>query len=137
MKRKLKVYEIAYASGMFRCNNRQTTNIYSTKKLKDGDFIVVEHIDCGVFMGQVLEDVSKTYYADYTDDEIKTVIEYRYVQDIDLSNFIAEKEKEKRKEELKQKMKERFKVIDEEKKYQYYAQLDDEMKAMYEEYKQL
>ena len=34
-------------------------------------------------------------------------------------------------------MKERFKVIDEEKKYQYYAQLDDEMKEMYEEYKQL
>lgn len=137
MKRKLKVYEIAYASGMFRCNNRQTSNIYSTKKLKDGDFIVVEHIDCGVFIGQVLEDVSKTDYEDYTDDKIKTVIEYRYVQDIDLSNFIAEKEKEKRKEELKQKMQERFKVIDEEKKYQYYAQLDDEMKAMYEEYKQL
>ena len=137
MKRKLKVYKIAYASGMFRCNNRQTSNIYSTKKLKDGDFIVVEHIDCGVFIGQVLEDVSKTNYEDYTDDEIKTVIEYRYVQDIDLSNFIAEKEKEKRKEELKQKMKERFKVIDEKKKYQYYAQLDDEMKAMYEEYKQL
>lgn len=137
MKRKLKVYKIAYASGMFRCNNRQISNIYSTKKLKDGDFIVVEHIDCGVFIGQVLEDVSKTYYEDYTDDEIKTVIEYRYVQDIDLSNFIAEKEKEKRKEELKQKMQERFKVIDEEKKYQYYAQLDDEMKAMYEEYKQL
>ena len=137
MKRKLKVYEIAYASSMFRCNNRQITTIYSTKKLKDGDFIVVEHIDCGVFIGQVLEDVSKTNYEDYTDDEIKTVIEYRYVQDIDLSNFIAEKEKEKRKEELKQKMQERFKVIDEEKKYQYYAKLDDEMKAMYEEYKQL
>lgn len=137
MKRKLKVYEIAYASGMFRCNNRQTTNIYSTKKLKDGDFIVVEHIDCGVFIGQVLEDVSKTDYEDYTDDEIKTVIEYRYVQNIDLSDYTKEIENKKRKEELKQKMQERFKVIDEEKKYQYYAQLDDEMKAMYEEYKQL
>lgn len=137
MKRKLKVYEIAYASGMFRCNNRQTTNIYSTKKLKDGDFIVVEHIDCGVFIGQVLEDVSKTDYEDYTDDEIKTVIEYRYIQNIDLSDYNKEIENKKRKEELKQKMQERFKVIDEEKKYQYYAQLDDEMKAMYEEYKQL
>lgn len=30
MKRKLKVYKIAYASGMLRCNNRQTSNIYST-----------------------------------------------------------------------------------------------------------
>lgn len=137
MKRKLKVYKIAYASGMFRCNNRQTSNIYSTKKLKDGDFIVVEHIDYGVFIGQVLEDVSKTDYEDYTDDEIKTVIEYRYVQDIDLSDYTKEIENKKRKEELKQKMQERFKVIDEEKKYQYYAQLDDEMKAMYEEYKQL
>ena len=75
MKRKLKVYKIAYASGMFRCNNRQTSNIYSTKKLKDGDFIVVEHIDWGVFIGQVLEDVSKTYYEDYTDDEMKAMYE--------------------------------------------------------------
>lgn len=31
MKRKLKVYKIAYASGMFRCNNRQTSKLCSIR----------------------------------------------------------------------------------------------------------
>lgn len=136
MERKLKVYEVSYASGMFRCDNRQTTDIYSTKDLKEGDFIVVEHINCGIFIGQVIQDI--TYdFKDCTDDDIKSDIDYRYLQDINLSNFIREIENKKRKEELKQKMQERFKKIDEEKKYEYYAKLDSELKNMYEEYKQL
>lgn len=137
MERKLRVYVVRYASGLFRNNNRQEQNIYSEKELKKDDFIVVEHVDCGVFIGQVLEDISDTDYEDYTDDEIKRETEYRYVQHIDLSNYIAGIENAKRKEELKKQMDKKFAEIDKEKKYQYYAELDFDFRAMYEEYKNL
>lgn len=139
MERKLKVYNVRYASGMFRgiAYGKQEQYIYSEKELKKDDFIVVEHIDCGVFIGQVLENVSDTDFEDYTDDDIKKEVEYRYVQDIDLSNYLAGIEKAKRKEELKTEMEERFKAIDKEQKFKYYAELDSDFKAMYEEYKNL
>jgi len=137
MERKLKVYKVRYASGLFRNNNRQEQDIYSEKELKNDDFIVVEHVDCGVYIGQVLEDVSENVWGDCTDNEIKENIDYRYVQDIDLSDYLANIEKQKRKEELKEEMEKKFAEIDKEKKYQYYAELDSDFKDMYEEYKNL
>lgn len=137
MERKLNVYLIKYASGLFRNNNRQEQFIYSDKKLNKEDFIVVEHIDCGVFIGQVLEDASDNDFEDYTDDEIRNELEYRYVQDIDLTNYMNGIERAKRKEKLKSEMEKKFAEIDKEKKYQYYADLDYEFRAIYEEYKNL
>lgn len=98
MKRKLKVYSVSYASGMFRDNSYQETEIYSEKKLKIGDFIVVEHTGYGLFIGQVLEDYSAL--TDYTDKEIKDNIEYRYIQTIDLTDYIAEIKKTERKKRV-------------------------------------
>lgn len=137
MEKKLKVYEVGYVSAMFRCENYQTTNIYSDKELKKGDFIIVEHIDCGLFIGKVLMDNSDCDFEDCSDSEIKEAIRYKYVQDIDLSNYFAEKEKQKRKEELKAEMEKKFAEIDKEQKYQYYADLDYSFRAIYEEYKNL
>ena len=137
MSKKLKVYTIRYASGIFRNNNRQEVNIYSEIELKKDEFIVVEHIDCGLFIGQVLMDVSEIDYEDYTDDEIKEEIEYRYIQPINLVGYFSEIDKKKRKEELKQKMEEKFKEIDKEQKYAYYSELNDEFKELYSEYKSL
>lgn len=137
MERKLKVYEVDYASGMFRYNNRQSTSIYSTKELKVGDFIIVEHIGYGVFIGQVVMDVSKIDYEDCSDNEIKEELEYRYIQHVDLSEYFNEIERQERKEKLKAEMEERFKAIDKEQKFKYYAELDSDFKAMYEEYKNL
>ena len=128
----LKVYLVEYASGMFRCNNRQNTDVCSNKELKEGEFIVVEHKDCGIFIGKVISDESE----DFLESEIND-IEYNYVKHIDLKDYFENINKQKRKEELKQQMQDRFKIIDEEKKYQYYAELDSELKAMYDEYKNL
>ena len=47
------VYEVEYASGLLRNNGRQNQLIISNKELNDGDFIIVEHIDCGIFVGRV------------------------------------------------------------------------------------
>lgn len=128
----LKVYLVEYASGMFRCNNRPNTDVCSNKELKEGELIVVEHKDCGIFIGKVISDESENFLESEIND-----IEYSYVKHIDLKDYFENINKQKRKEELKQQMQDRFKIIDEEKKYQYYAELDSELKAMYDEYKNL
>ena len=131
---KLKVYEVEYASGMLRCNNRQTTEIYSDVELGEGEFIVVEHINCGVFICKVVEDTTCDYECD---DEIRDCVSYRYIQHIDLSGYLAKIEREEKKKVLESKMKDAFKVIDEKKKFEYYATLDEDFKKLYDEYKQL
>ena len=134
MERKLKVYEVEYASGLFRCGNLQTTNIYSEYELCIGDFIVVEHIDCGVFIGKIFEDITDEFESD---KEILEEIDYRYIQHIDLSGYFEEIRRKEKKKVLECKMKDAFKVIDEKKKYEYYATLDEDFKKLYDEYKQL
>ena len=134
MERKLKVYEVEYASGLFRCSNLQTTEIYCEKELEIGDFIVVEHIDCGVFIGKVYNDVTHDFECD---KEIIEEISYRYIQHIDLSDYFEKITREEKKKVLETKMKDAFKVIDEKKKYEYYATLDEDFKKLYDEYKML
>ena len=132
--KELRVYEVEYASGMFRINNRQTTEIYSNVELEKGEFIVVEHINCGVFICKVVEETTDDFECD---DEIRDCVSYRYIQHIDLSEYLKEIEREEKKKELESKMKDAFKVIDEKKKYEYYATLDEDFKKLYDEYKQL
>lgn len=134
MEKKLKVYTIRYASGLFRNDSyKQEQNIYSSEEMEIGDFIVVEHIGCGVFIGRVIDDNNDSYET-WTDKEIMEEIHYRYLQHINLSKYIENIEREQRKKELKAQMTERFKQIDEEQKFKYYAELDDELKVMYDEY---
>lgn len=132
----LKIYRVQYASGIW-CktignNNKQI--IYSDKELKENDFIVVEHINCGLFLGKVIEEDNELFESD---EEIRSEIEYRYIQKIDLTNYFEAIEKSKRKEELKLKMISKFREIDEEKKYQYYAEIDENFRKIYEEYKSI
>ena len=134
METKLRVYEVEYASGMYRYNNRQTTEIYAEYELCIGDFVVVEHIDCGVFIGKVIEDITDEFECD---EEILDEFDYRYIQHIDLSKYFERVKKEEKKKELEEKMKEEFKRIDEKKKFEYYATLDDDFKKLYDEYKKL
>lgn len=124
-------YVVEYASGMWAERRPQRTIIYSDISLPLNAFVVVEHTYYGVFIGKVIEEVTPTL-------ELNTEgIEYRYVQHIDLSGYLQEIENAKRKEELKEQMEKRFAEIDKEKKYQYYADLDPDFKAMFEEYKKL
>ena len=133
----LKNYRIEYASGMLLKNGkRQTQLIYSDEELKENDFIVVEHKDCGLFLGRVVEDVTSECELE-SDEEIIDVMDYKYISKVDLTDYFAAIEKAKRKAELKTKMISQFRKIDEEKKYQYYAELDEDFRKIYEEYKSI
>ena len=54
-----------------------------------------------------------------------------------VSAYIDAVDKEKRKEELITKMEAKFKEIDKERKFEYYATLDDGFRELYKEYKEL
>lgn len=124
------LYEIVYASGLLRCTSPQNTYIVSNKKLKEEQFIVVEHINCGVFIGKVV--------ADRSDEEYNLdCVEYRYIKNIDLSDWVAEIKRKERLKELSLEMEEKFAEIDKRKKFEYYAQIDDDFKELYLEYTQL
>ena len=135
----LKFYQIVYASGILNSNGyNQEKIIFSTQELEIGDFVVVESKGNGVFIGKIIEDVTDFVKDDKDDIENPyDVTQYRYIQKIDLSNWIDEIEKKKRKEKLEQEMKDKFKKIDEKKKYEYYASIDDDFKKIYDEYKEL
>lgn len=124
------LYEVVYASGLLKGTSRQNVYIVSNKKLKEEQFVVVEHINCGVFIGKVIANRSdEKYNLDY--------IEYRYIKDIDLSDWVADIKRKERLEELSLEMEEKFAEIDKRKKFEYYAQIDDDFKELYLEYTQL
>ena len=132
-KNKLYAYQVEYASGLLRNNGRNDTDVVSNKKLEIGQFIIVEHKDCGVFIGRVVEEFddiefTKNNYEDY---------EYRYLKDINLDDWIAEVDRKKRMEELRYEMESKFAEIDKQKKFEYYAQIDDDFRDLYLEYEEL
>ena len=120
------IYEVEYASGILRESNRQNQIIISNKKLEEEQFIIVEHIDCGVFIGKVIKELeSGAYNPDY--------IEYRYLKDIDLSDWINKVELEHKYSELKLEMELAMEKLDVEKKYEYYASIDEDFNDLYKE----
>lgn len=124
---KYNYYEVEYLSMCLTKRIMKTTIVKSEKELSVGDTIVVEKEDKGVFLGRVFKEIK----------ENKEKIEYKYVQDIDLKEYFAEIERKQRREELKKEMEKKFAEIDKIKKYEYYANLDDSFKAIYDEYKML
>lgn len=129
--KKLRVYKVEYASCLFR-ENKQNTYICSNKYLKIGEYVVIEHTGCGIFIGKIIE-----YEKDYSDDEIKECMDYKFVQKINLSSYLDSLERKKKKEELEEKMRAKFKDIDEKLKFEYYANMDKNFKKLYDEYKSL
>ena len=123
------VYEIEYASGLLlRTFGRENQLIISNKELNDGAFIVVEHINCGIFIGRVIGKVDNDLL------QRSFNLEYRYIQDIDVSNWWADIERKRRREELRNEMESKFAEIDKKKKFEYYAQIDDDFRELYLEY---
>ena len=135
-KEKSYVYEIEYASGLLRGTcGRENRFIVSNKELNDGDFIVVEHIDCGIFIGRVIGITIGETDSDLLQENFDAeIFEYRYIQDIDVSNWWANIERKRRMEELKDEMESKFAEIDKKKKFEYYAQIDDDFRELYLEY---
>lgn len=138
MVKKYYIYKVAYASGILRESARGSQYIVSTKRLNLNSFVVVEHIDCGVFIGKVLENASKIFDTELlTYEKAIKKFDYIYIQSINLNKWLNKIKKEKRKKELEWKMKEKFEGIDNILKYQYYAEHDTEFKELYEEYKKI
>ena len=54
-----------------------------------------------------------------------------------MSDWVAEIKRKERLEELSLEMEEKFAEIDKRKKFEYYAQIDDDFKELYLEYTQL
>lgn len=138
-KEKSYVYEIEYASDLLRGTcGRGNRFIVSNKELNDGDFIVVEHIDCGIFIGRVVGITLGETDSDLLQENFDAeIFEYRYIQDIDVSNWWADIERKRRMEELKDEMESKFAEIDKKKKFEYYAQIDDDFRELYLEYEDL
>ena len=129
---KIYYYTVEYASGVLRPFNRDNVIIASKKELKKDSFVIVEHIGCGVFIGKVYEQFCKG--EEYVPSSAK---EYIYLKDINLSDWTQRIEKEKRMEELQKEMESKFAEIDKKKKFEYYAQIDDDFRELYLEYENL
>ena len=129
------VYEIEYASGLLRTSGRENQLIVSNKELNDGDFIVVEHINCGIFIGRVKGTTLGKTDSDLLQRSFDVEnLEYRYIQDIDVSNWWTDIERKRRRKELRNEMESKFAEIDKKKKFEYYAQIDDDFRELYLEY---
>lgn len=115
MVKKYYIYNVAYASGILRKNARENQYIVSTKRLNINSFVVVEHIDCGVFIGKVLENASKNFDTELlTYEKAIKKFDYIYIQSINLNKWLNKIKKERRKKELEWKMKEKFEDIEDE-----------------------
>lgn len=141
MKRKKEakyVYEIEYASGILRDNGRQNQLIVSEKELNDGDFIVVEHIDCGIFIGRVKGTTLGKTDSDLLQKSFDIEdCEYRYIQDINVSKWWSDIKRKEKIEELRVEMERKFSEIDKKKKFEYYAEIDEDFRELYLEYEEL
>jgi hypothetical protein len=124
-------YKIQYMSSyLMKSDDYKETLIMSNKELQIGSYIIIEKTGQGLFLGKVLEK------WDNNQGVPKTCL-YKYVQDIDLTSYFQEKEKEKRRKELEKKMEEEYARIDKMSKWEYYAAKDATFNKLLEEYKNL
>lgn len=123
----MKTYYFEYLSEA-RLSNCRTNCFTSALELTVGDCVVVEKKGRGIFLGRIVDidaDDCNTDYA-YVGTAGKAVVSY-----------VNALEKEKRKEELRAEMEAKFKEIDKERKFEYYATLDESFGELYKEYKGL
>ena len=123
----MKTYEFEYLSEA-RLSNRRTNTFTSTLDLKVGDAVVIEKENRGIFLGRIIEvsDIVEESGYKYVGTAGKAVVSY-----------VNALEKEKRREELRAQMEAKFKEIDKERKFEYYATLDESFGELYKEYKGL
>ena len=120
-------YEFEYLSEA-KLINRRTNCFMSAIDLKVGDAVIIERENKGIFLGRI---------TGVYDCECNT--DYIYIGKAGevVSAYINALDKEKRKEELRAQMEAKFKEIDKERKFEYYATLDDSFRELYKEYKSL
>ena len=123
-----RTYEFEYLSEVKLRDRRSTNCFMSAIDLKVGDCVVIERENRGIFLGRIIG----AYDCECNTDYILVGKAGEVV-----SAYIDALDKEKRKEELITKMEAKFKEIDKERKFEYYATLDDGFRKLYKEYKEL
>lgn len=123
----MKTYEFEYLSEA-KLSNCRTNCFMSAIELKAGDAVIIERENKGIFLGRI---------TGVYDCECNT--DYMYIGKAGevVSAYIDALDKEKRKEELRAQMEAKFKEIDKERKFEYYATLDESFGELYKEYKSL
>ena len=127
---KEKVYEFEYLSEVKLRGDGRTNYIASAIELKVGDAIVIEKEKRGIFLGRIIGIV------DFADG---CVSDYKYIGDAGetVAAYLDAIEKEKQRAELRKEMEAKFAELDREKKYAYYATLDEDFRVLYDKYKKI
>ena len=123
-----RTYEFEYLSEVKLRDRRSTNCFMSAIDLKVGDCVVIERENRGIFLGRIIGAYDCECNTDYILVGKSGEVVSAYVDAID---------KEKRKEELITQMEAKFKKIDKERKFEYYATLDNDFRELYKEYKEL
>ena len=123
----MKTYYFEYLSEA-RLSNCRTNCFTSTLDLQVGDCVVIEKEGRGIFLGRIVDI-----------DDCGCNTDYLYVGAAGKAvvSYVNALEKEKRREELRAQMEAKFKEIDKERKFEYYATLDESFGELYKEYKGL
>ena len=134
----MRTYEFEYLSEVKLRDRRSTNCFMSAIDLKVGDCVVIERENRGIFLGRIIGAYDCECNTDYILVGKSGEVVSAYVDAID---------KEKRKEELITKMEAKFKEIDKERKFEYYATLEgwhaaqaamhDSFRELYKEYREL
>ena len=123
-----RTYEFEYLSEVKLRDRRSTNCFMSAIDLKVGDCVVIERENRGIFLGRVIG----VYDCECNTDYILVGKSGEVV-----SAYIDAVDKEKRKKELMAQMEAKFKEIDKERKFEYYATLNDSFRELYNEYREL
>ena len=123
-----KIYEVEYSSQSLSGSHKYV-HIKDSGNYDKGDYVIVYKEDTGIFIG-CINDIEN-------DGSYNT--SYHIIRNISDTIVIVKEdiEKFKRTKELAKKMEEQFAIIDKEKKFEYYASLDENFANIYNEYKNL
>ena len=123
----MKTYEFEYLSEAKSKGSSRTNCFTSDKELSVDSCVVIEKEGRGIFLGRIIR-VTDEYFYD---------TDYKYIGDAGkaVAAYIDALEKEKRRAELRKEMEAKFAELDKEKKYAYYATLDEGFKELYDAYR--
>lgn len=121
------VYEFEYLSEALLAS-RRTNYLASTIELKEGDTIVIEKEKRGIFLGRIIG------HIDCADG---CTGDYKYVGNAGetVAAYLDAIEREKKRAEVAKLLEEQIAHLDKEKKYAYYATLDEGFKELYDAYR--
>lgn len=125
----MKTYEFEYLSEAKLKESSRTNCFTSDKELSVDSCVVIEKEGRGIFLGRIIR-VTDEYFYD---------TDYKYIGDAGkaVAAYIDALEKEKRRAEIAKLLEEQIAHLDKERKFEYYATLDESFGELYKEYKEL